>query len=365
MFLSIILAKLNYMKKYKCVCEKEFLKAQSFNAHKSRCKIHLLKKYGDNAFYENLIKAMHAKNKKTEKKTKEVHCVCEKCNKSFIYHYNKRFCSYKCANSRTHTKETKHKISIACSKAKQKNNQNLNIKKYKYCKICGNTFEVHSKSLFCSKTCKHLSNRLSTYIKYFNLNINTIGTQNIFNEVLKIKNILYNLYWIEEQNASDICKIFKYPSTQNLLNKIFKYLDIKKRTLSESNSIAALKKKNNKNKCYKYKYKHGWHKTWNNNNIFYRSSLELNYAKKLDELKIEYYTEYIRIRYFDSVQCKQRTAIVDFYLPIENKLIEIKSTYTFDKQNMIDKATKYIELGYKFSLILNNKEYSFEELKTI
>lgn len=34
---------------YKCECGKEFENAQSFNGHKSHCKIHLYAKYNSNA----------------------------------------------------------------------------------------------------------------------------------------------------------------------------------------------------------------------------------------------------------------------------------------------------------------------------
>lgn len=35
------------IKIYKCVCGKGFASPQSFNAHKSRCKVHVFNKYGN------------------------------------------------------------------------------------------------------------------------------------------------------------------------------------------------------------------------------------------------------------------------------------------------------------------------------
>ena len=69
--------------------------------------------------------------------------------------------------------------------------------------------------------------------------------------------------------------------------------------------------------------------------------------------------ENFRIEYFDSNQNKFRVAIPDFYLPRTNTIIEIKSTRTYDKQNMIDKSNQYKKLGYKFKLILDHKEYDY------
>ena len=102
-------------------------------------------------------------------------------------------------------------------------------------------------------------------------------------------------------------------------------------------------------------YKHGWHITWNNKKVFYRSSYELDYCKILDEQNIDYEMENLRIVYWDSELKKFRTAIPDFYLPKSNTIVEIKSIYTYDEQNMEDKVKAYKKHGYKFKLILDKK----------
>jgi len=61
--------------------------------------------------------------------------------------------------------------------------------------------------------------------------------------------------------------------------------------------------------------------------------------------------ESLRILYWDSQLLKQRIAIPDFYLLNENKIIEIKSNYTYNKINMNDKKKAYLKHGYKFELI--------------
>lgn len=53
------------------------------------------------------------------------------------------------------------------------------------------------------------------------------------------------------------------------------------------------------------------------------------------------------------VKKRNRVAIPDFYLPETNEIIEIKSSWTFDKQNMKDKFIAYKKLGYAPKVILN------------
>lgn len=108
-----------------------------------------------------------------------------------------------------------------------------------------------------------------------------------------------------------------------------------------------------------YHYKHGFHITWFGTIVFYRSSYELDYCNQLDNQKIKYDMESMRIKYWDSVQQKERVAIPDFYLPESNTIIEIKSVFTYNKQNMIDRSIQYQNLGYKFKLILEHQEYDF------
>ena len=66
--------------------------------------------------------------------------------------------------------------------------------------------------------------------------------------------------------------------------------------------------------------------------------------------------ENFRILYWDSRKLHQRIAIPDFYLPESNTIVEIKSSWTHDIQNMKDKFKSYKEHGYKCKLILDKKE---------
>lgn len=103
-------------------------------------------------------------------------------------------------------------------------------------------------------------------------------------------------------------------------------------------------------------YKCGIYKTWEGKKIWYRSSYELKYAIKLDEQRIRYDVEDLRIQYFDTQKKKFRVAIPDFHLLDTGELIEIKSSWTYDEQNMKDKFEAYRKLGYKPKLILEGVE---------
>ena len=167
------------------------------------------------------------------------------------------------------------------------------------------------------------------------------------------------MYWNKKMSGQDIAKYFNYPSAANITGKIFKYLNIPCRSFKDC-SINAWLQGNNCVSDSTNNYKCGWHTTWNNKEVFLRSSFELDYAKELDEQKIDYEVEYFHIKYFDTKIQEYRCAIPDFYLPNTNTIVEIKSTWTLDKQNMIDKVKAYKDLGYNFKLICDHKEISLE-----
>ena len=83
----------------------------------------------------------------------------------------------------------------------------------------------------------------------------------------------------------------------------------------------------------------GNHKSWNGTTFRYRSSYEKEYAESLDECKIPYFYEKVRIKYFDTQRNKERVAVPDFYLPETKELVEIKSSWTLKGkvQEMKDK----------------------------
>jgi len=266
---------------------------------------------------------------------------CEICNSIHDGSYGSgRFCSSHCSHkfSGKKNEEINKKIS-----------NSLKIKNYKIkkCISCNNTItnsNSNSNSKYCDK-CLNLWRYKSLFKK---LNINDTNLQNANKKAIKI---LYNEYFINKNSKNIIFK--KYNIRSNTLYNFFKKNNIKLRSLSEATLVAletgrAIINTTNKN----YKYKSGWHVTWDNKKVYLRSSYEFRYAKELDKNKILYDVEKLKIKYFDSQKNKNRIAIPDFYLINQNKIVEIKSTYTLDIINMKDKANEYKKLGYNFELII-------------
>lgn len=224
----------------------------------------------------------------------------------------------------------------------------------KKCISC-NLISIRRKLKFCEE-CKKYS---GYKILYFKLKIDESNFQIANKKALEILN---KEYFLDKKSKTDIMK--KYGLMSNTIYDFFKKNDIKLRTTSESlhNCFLDESKRltHNIKENSKYQYKQGWHDTWNNEKAFYRSSHELEYFKKLDEEKIDYKVEKLRIKYFNSHKNKFCVSIPDIYLPDSNTIIEIKSNYTLNKINMIDKIKSYKELGYNFKLILNKKEENFE-----
>lgn len=103
-------------------------------------------------------------------------------------------------------------------------------------------------------------------------------------------------------------------------------------------------------------YKHEWHKTWDNREVYLRSSYEKDFAEQLDKEKIYYEVENLHIKYFDTQLNVYRCAIPDFYLKESNEIVEIKSLWTLNIQNMKDKFIRYKELGYTPILLLEHEK---------
>ena len=73
-------------------------------------------------------------------------------------------------------------------------------------------------------------------------------------------------------------------------------------------------------------------------------------------LGVQILWEIIHIKYYDTQLNEYRCAIPDFYIPSRNEIVEIKSVYTLDIQNMKDKFKSYKELGYNCKCICDYKE---------
>ena len=251
-------------------------------------------------------------------------------------------------------------------------NHNDIIKKYKQykiseilpgcCIICGSR---NCENEFCKK---HNFQQLMGFVKHLGFDSTTIGTVKVFDEFERIRSLIYDLYWNQGQSCNELGKRFGYPGNSTI-TKVFEHLDIPRRTFEESTRVAILKGRLvlpeivNETGLAK-NIQQGWHTTWTGGDVFLRSSYELDYAKYLDENSISYSVENLRIEYFDTQQNKTRVAIPDFYISSTNEIIEIKSDFTLDIQEMLDKFETYKNLGYIPKLILEGKEvdiYNIEE----
>lgn len=121
----------NHKGHYICECGKEFIKSQSFNAHKSSCRIHL----GDEKWQarmakskQNLAKATAAvaHHKKVAREAKQAQWdseshFCKRCGKQFYKQIGSGlYCSNFCAHARSQSLETKQKIAAAVNESRRK-----------------------------------------------------------------------------------------------------------------------------------------------------------------------------------------------------------------------------------------------------
>ena len=107
------------------------------------------------------------------------------------------------------------------------------------------------------------------------------------------------------------------------------------------------------------------HLTWDGETVVLRSSYESDYAELLDSKKIKYEVESLRLKYFDSQSNKNRIAIPDFYIVDTNTIVEIKSDFTLDIQEMRDRFKVYQSLGYATILILEHEEIDLNNIENL
>ena len=77
-------------------------------------------------------------------------------------------------------------------------------------------------------------------------------------------------------------------------------MDIPTKTISQSVKEAILNGVIDYSNVHNNSYKQSYHISWDNKNVFLRSSYEEDFANYLDENKILYEVEKLRITYFDT-----------------------------------------------------------------
>ena len=271
------------------------------------------------------------------------------------------FCNHSCAASYTNkyrlvSEEQKKKVSETHKNIfKEKtgfSSRKEKLKSEHICKICGNNScsrpEICKSKIFCD----------TTNIEKLGFDISTIGTENVYSEYDRIQKYLFHLYHIKLMSYTDIMKLHNIKCLYSM-TKLFRNFNIEARTISDSVILSILQGKYTPPIDTSKRFKHGWHTSWENKQFYFRSSYEEDYMKELDEKKISYDGEIFRIAYFDTQKQRLRVAIPDIYLPDTKTIVEIKSDYTYDKQEMIDKSNEYKRLGFNFKLVLEHIEYDY------
>lgn len=304
---------------------------------------------------------------------------CLHCNAiiDFEHRYNK-FCSQSCAVTYTNlhrdksirlkqrntlletlaNKKTSNiKPSVCCNNTHKNLPKKIKPTKPKYCKYCGAIKGQCKDNFVCSKY------QLYKNLEKFGFNSSVIGTEAIISEFYRVKTVIEKFYNEHASNANKLVEVFNYTSGSANFIKIIKSLNIETKTHSEANiaSIIAGRTKLLENNN-SYPYKSEWHTTWEGNEVYLRSSYEKEYAEELDSKHIKYDVECLRIKYFSSEKNTYRCAIPDFYLLESNTIVEIKSSYTLNLQEMKDKFKAYKDLGYNVKLYLDKKEVDLYSL---
>lgn len=303
---------------------------------------------------------------------------CLQCGKEFkSSHKDQKFCSQSCSaiyNNKNRSLETRKKQINSLKLFYRNHPKQIDFNreftwvggkkrriKPKECPICGK-IGCERKGI-CYHTKKFFEN-----LSYFGFDINCLGTEKVFDEYDRVKKMLEKEYFENHLSPSDLKEKYNYPKTFENITQVFKALGIKTRGLSESISNGILTSNivlPTSVHEVKMGFKQGWYTTWEGKKIFYRSGAELKYAELLDEEKISYDVESLRIEYYDSERGYNRIAIPDFLLSNTNEIVEVKSRVTFRKQNMLDKFKKYKELGYKPKMLYEGVMYNDEEINDI
>lgn len=353
-------------------------------------------------FYLNQIEIYEMSSDDLNNNYLKIHnrCNCLNCGKELTKKQIKngnKFCSHNCAATYNNTGRelsdcVKRNISIGLKKSEtnqkrlqkkailkkerveilkkerennikaKKNHKNKTIKTrvvIKKCKICGSELiDGKCANEICNKLKKC---KIKKFAEMFQMDVNKIGTIEFLDEFNKVRQELYNLYWVCHKSARQIEEMYnmKYNTLLDYFKRIF---DIPSKNVKYAVSENYQQNRVNVQNITHFRGKMHIHKTWDGKEFLLRSSYEEEYAKYLDSCKIKYEVESLNIRYFDSQRNKYRTAIPDFYIPSMNLIIEVKSIFTLDVINMQEKISEYEKCGYKCKLIIEHKEMTLEEM---
>ena len=216
---------------------------------------------------------------------------CKLCGKEYELEltesqYNKgnfkKFCSRSCANTRKYTEQQKQHIKEGRQKYLDSHPPKIKEKYYH----CGSK-ELNEKypEIACRQSKKWFNKLIP-----FGFDITSLGSERIIEEFYKCKELLYNEYVINKLSLADIYKKYncsKYINHSETLLHVFKDWKFNTRSYSDAVLECHLQGKLNCGGPKIYPYNRGWHTTWNNKEVYYRSQYELDYAIELDKQQIE------------------------------------------------------------------------------
>ena len=355
---------------------KDFAKAMGLNtftrSQRKSVRRAVLKKYG---FDVSPIIEQHKQAETVKRKNENLNklVICDNCGREYRngdrLSFNKSghyFCCDKCArmfSSNFNKHERRRKISQSLIKF---NAAQIHAKRM--CKICGAMFQNGKRTCRHPEICRHVL-AFNSYVKYMGFDPSTLGSEKVYAEFNRLKSLIENMYFKDGMSTTQIYDKFKnkygYPFKQGNFYKLLIHFLPKRRSTKAGQIQRLLYGPVQKRPCKDIKFKQGVHKTWTGETITYRSSYELDLCLELDQAEVIYATEPFAIEYFDSVQQRVRAAIPDFYLPEYNAIIEVKSAFTFKKQNMLDKINAYLEQGYEFLLEYEHKSYCVADVQYI
>ena len=348
--------------KFNCnLCSKEFDTYQARNAHKA---IH-------NIQHIDTVKKQQISRDQTHiqqiNTNREEYCInpkkCIYCNNVLIYeNRNKQTCNYSCAAKYRNSQRVKvsidlicigcgdnivkntiypNKIDKFCRKCQAKKSYIKNTKPKVVCVVCG---EFNCKN----KICEYYYTGGRKTLEALGLNIQNLGTKQILTDIVKVLECIMQEYENGIISSSDLLE--KYETGYATFLRLCRITNIIPKTHSEANKIAYDR---GRQPGFNGKFKTKWHTTWMNTKVFLRSGDEIEYAEKFDKQQILYEVESKRFKYI-GVDNKEYIYIPDFYIPNENKIVEIKGSYFYnkDKETVEKKLEAARVRGYNVELIV-------------
>lgn len=359
----------DFIKKNCEICGKEF-SASKFNPYINHCKD-----------CGKILKKERRKQRALEKTSipLDKFYTCETCGKSFNVDYRKyerktppRFCCDSCARAYSSSKvdrefhrqimqkkfepqrlqklkeKEEHKafVSKGCIRTLF-NPKSLKIEDivyyYRYPENC--ILGKFERSLIF-KNHRYTGNLIKTGFDFWN--------RNWEEEFFKIRNKIYNLYYVEKLSLEQLQAFFEFKSVRTSRDFLKLFGFFKFRNYSEGVSNALEKGTSGIDKINKMKssnYYQGSFLSKSEETFFYRSSYELELSKFLESKDIKYTLNKFKIKYKSSKDNSFHFGFPDFYLPDFKLIIETKNLGNFDEIDLNDRYLSLKELGLDFLVI--------------